>query len=99
MVWNWQTILVLIITGILLIGFVWTLVVYFRMKKIKLELLREIAEWKTKFQNLESEIDRVESEIKNKVLTDESAIKKLRDSLANWSARKPNDGTRSGGTD
>ena len=84
MVWTWQTILVLIIAGVLLIAFIWALVVYFKLKKRERDFLKQIETWKAKAENLESELKRVQALVDNRKLTDAKAIKKLRDRLANW---------------
>lgn len=83
---DWRIVLVLVAVAIVLIGFIILGVLLQRARNRQAELRAEAEKWKGKYNSAKEEVKRLLDQKSNGELSDEEAIDKANDLLADWNA-------------
>ena len=88
---DWRIVLAIVLSVVMLGGFLWLGIAYGLARKREEKLRGEITQLRGNWREAVDEITRMVREKKNRKLSDEDAVDKLRAGIAEYSAHDPGD--------
>jgi hypothetical protein len=82
---SWQSVLVLVLAGLLVAAAIWFGVAYSRLKKKMQQAMLDCAKMKGELEGSKDDVQRLLSMIEIGRLSDEDLAKRIRERLARWS--------------